>query len=84
MPRYPSEASGDASNRIVAERRHYRGTDRYRASTSWHSLSVVTTQDVADSLPLMTDRYPYRNLNEGVVRVNVQLAEALQPLAIRR
>ncbi len=48
------------------------------------ALSVVTTQDVADSLPLMTDRYPYRNLNEGVVRVNVQLAEALQPLAIRR
>ena len=48
------------------------------------ALSVVTTQDVADSLPLMTDRYPYRNLNEGVVRVNVQLTEAPQPLAIRR
>jgi carbonic anhydrase/acetyltransferase-like protein (isoleucine patch superfamily) len=48
------------------------------------ALSVVTTQDVADSLPLITDRYPYRNLNEGVVRVNVQLAEALQPQAIRR
>jgi carbonic anhydrase/acetyltransferase-like protein (isoleucine patch superfamily) len=48
------------------------------------ALSVVTTQDVADSLPLITDRYPYRNLNEGVVRVNVQLAEAHQPQAIAR
>ena len=48
------------------------------------ALSVVTTQDVADNLPLITDRYPYRNLNDGVVRVNVQLAEARQPQAIAR
>lgn len=48
------------------------------------ALAVVTTQDVADTLPLITDRYPYRNLNDGVVRVNVQLAEARQPQAIAR
>lgn len=48
------------------------------------ALTVVTTQDAADNLPLITDRYPYRNLNDGVVRVNVQLAEARQPQAIAR
>jgi len=48
------------------------------------ALTVVTTQEVADNLPLITDRYPYRNLNEGIIRVNIQLAEAIQPQAIGR
>ena len=39
------------------------------------ALTAITTQAQADALPLITDRYPYRNLNEGVVRVNVQFAD---------
>ena len=43
------------------------------------ALSIITKQVEADALPTITDDYAYRNLNEGVVRVNVQLAEAPQP-----
>lgn len=43
------------------------------------ALTLVTTQEQADALPLITPTYPYRNLNEGVVRINMQLAKAGQP-----
>jgi len=48
------------------------------------ALSVVTKQSEADALPKIGPEYPYRNLNAGVIRVNVQLAEAPQPQAISR
>ncbi|HVG01343.1 MAG TPA: carbonic anhydrase [Nitrospira sp.] len=48
------------------------------------ALTLVTTQAQADALPVVTASYIYRNLNEGVVRVNVQLANAGQPQQINR
>lgn len=48
------------------------------------ALSVVTTQAEADALPRITSGYAYKKLNEGVVRVNVQLAEAPQPHPVVR
>ena len=38
------------------------------------ALTAITTQAQADGLPRITDTYLYKNLNNGVVRVNVQLA----------
>ncbi|MEW6574692.1 MAG: carbonic anhydrase [Bacillota bacterium] len=35
---------------------------------------VVTTQEEADQLPVITDEYPFKNLNAGVLHVNEQLA----------
>lgn len=46
------------------------------------ALSLVTTQEQADALPRITERYVYRKLNDGIVRVNVQLADAGQPKQI--
>lgn len=43
------------------------------------ALSIITKQADADVLPKITADYPYRKLNDGVIRVNVQLAEAPQP-----
>ena len=43
------------------------------------ALSIITKQSEANALPLVTLDYSYRKLNEGVVRVNIQLAEASQP-----
>ena len=43
------------------------------------ALSIITTQAQADALPEITTNYAYRNLNRGVVGVNVQLAESSQP-----
>ena len=43
------------------------------------ALSIITKQAQADALPSITAEYPYRKLNDGVVRVNIQLAEAVQP-----
>ncbi|AKB74746.1 Carbonic anhydrase [Methanosarcina lacustris Z-7289] len=37
--------------------------------------TVVTSQDEADRLPEITDDYAYKNTNEAVVYVNVNLAE---------
>ncbi|WP_334109472.1 hypothetical protein [Thermodesulfitimonas autotrophica] len=37
--------------------------------------TVVTTQAQADKLPVITDAYPLKNLNKGVLHVNEQLAE---------
>lgn len=37
--------------------------------------TVVTTQEQADNLPKITDNYPLKNLNQGVLHVNEQLAE---------
>lgn len=37
--------------------------------------TVVTTQAQADKLPVITDAYPFKNLNKGVLHVNEQLAE---------
>ncbi|ULA63060.1 MAG: Carbonic anhydrase [Nitrospira sp.] len=48
------------------------------------AISLITKQAQADALPIITQDYLYRNLNAGVVRVNVQLAEAPQPQAISR
>jgi len=48
------------------------------------ALSIITKQAEANALPLITSDYPYRKLNEGVVRVNIQLAEASQPQAISK
>ncbi len=48
------------------------------------ALSLITTQEQADALPRITEGYTYRKLNEGVVRVNVQLANAGQPQQINR
>ncbi len=36
---------------------------------------VVTTQEQADKLPVITDSYPMKDLNKGVLHVNEQLAE---------
>lgn len=36
---------------------------------------VVSTQEQADKLPKITDDYPLKNLNKGVLEVNEQLAE---------
>ncbi len=46
------------------------------------ALSIITKQEQADALPRITEDYVYRKLNEGVVRVNVQLADAGQPQPI--
>lgn len=48
------------------------------------ALSLITRQAQADALPVITADYRYRNLNESVVRVNIQLAEAIQPQPIHR
>lgn len=37
--------------------------------------SVLNKQDDADKLPKITDAYPFKKLNSGVVHVNVQLAD---------
>ncbi len=39
------------------------------------ALSIITKQADADALSRITDRYPYRHLNDGVIRVNVQFAD---------
>ena len=36
--------------------------------------SVIRTQEEADRLPVITDDYPMKNLNKGVVHVNTTLA----------
>jgi carbonic anhydrase/acetyltransferase-like protein (isoleucine patch superfamily) len=36
--------------------------------------SVVRTQEAADALPEITDEYPFKGLNQGVVHVNRALA----------
>lgn len=38
--------------------------------------SVINTQEQADNLPEVTDDYPLKDLNKGVVRVNTSLAKA--------
>lgn len=48
------------------------------------ALSLITKQKQADALPQITEGYAYRKLNEGVVRVNVQLADVGQPQQIKR
>lgn len=48
------------------------------------ALSLITKQEQADALPLITDGYTYWKFNENVVRVNVQLADAGQPKPIAR
>jgi len=36
--------------------------------------SVVKTQADADNLPVITDSYPMKDMNAGVIHVNVNLA----------
>lgn len=38
------------------------------------ALSMIDKQSQADALPMITEKYPYRNLNSAVIRVNTQLA----------
>jgi hypothetical protein len=47
------------------------------------ALSLITKQVQADSLPVIEADYAYRHLNENVIRVNIQLAEATQPQSVR-
>ena len=37
--------------------------------------SVIKTQEHADKLPVVTEDYPFRTLNKGVVHVNTALAK---------
>lgn len=37
--------------------------------------SVIRTQEQADALPVITEDYPFRTLNKGVVHVNTALAK---------
>ncbi|HAJ26619.1 MAG TPA: carbonic anhydrase [Syntrophus sp. (in: bacteria)] len=37
--------------------------------------SVIKTQEQADKLPIVTEDYPFRTLNKGVVHVNTALAK---------
>ena len=37
--------------------------------------SILNKQADADKLPRITDAYPFKKLNSGVVHVNVQLAD---------
>jgi len=37
--------------------------------------SVIKTQEQADKLPVVTEDYPFRTLNQGVVHVNTALAK---------
>ena len=48
------------------------------------ALSIITKQAQADALPVITADYRYRKLNQSVVRVNIQLAGAIQPQPIHR
>jgi carbonic anhydrase/acetyltransferase-like protein (isoleucine patch superfamily) len=36
--------------------------------------SVIKTQEQADALPVITEDYPFRTLNKGVLHVNIALA----------
>jgi carbonic anhydrase/acetyltransferase-like protein (isoleucine patch superfamily) len=37
--------------------------------------SLITSQEQADELPVITDDYPFKHLNKGVVHVNTHLAD---------
>ncbi|MDQ5984647.1 MAG: carbonic anhydrase [Syntrophus sp. SKADARSKE-3] len=37
--------------------------------------SVISTQEQADRLPVITDDYPFKSLNKGVIHVNTNLAK---------
>jgi carbonic anhydrase len=37
--------------------------------------ALITTQEAADNLPMITNNYPLRSLNNSVVHVNTELAE---------
>ena len=45
---------------------------------------VVRTQDEADALPAITDEYPMRSLNRGVVHVNRELARGYLAASLRK
>jgi carbonic anhydrase/acetyltransferase-like protein (isoleucine patch superfamily) len=40
--------------------------------------ALITTQEAADNLPLITSEYPLKSLNKAVVHVNTQLASGYQ------
>ncbi len=44
--------------------------------------AVIKTQKEADELPMITDDYMFKNLNKGVVKVNVQLADGYNKVKI--
>jgi carbonic anhydrase/acetyltransferase-like protein (isoleucine patch superfamily) len=44
------------------------------------SGTVITDQGKADALPLISETYPLKDLNKGVVHVNTRLAEAYRQL----
>lgn len=39
------------------------------------ALAMISTQAQADALPVITERYSWRKLNDAVIKVNVQLAD---------
>jgi carbonic anhydrase/acetyltransferase-like protein (isoleucine patch superfamily) len=43
--------------------------------------TVLTDQALADKLPLITEDYPFKDLNEAVVHVNTSLARGYGALA---
>jgi carbonic anhydrase/acetyltransferase-like protein (isoleucine patch superfamily) len=40
--------------------------------------ALITTQEAADNLPVITENYPLKSLNNAVVNVNTQLASGYQ------
>jgi hypothetical protein len=36
--------------------------------------SIIRSQEEADALPIITDDYPFKDMNKGVVHVNTALA----------
>lgn len=42
--------------------------------------SVINTQEQADALPVITEDYPMRTLNDGVIHVNVELAKGYKSM----
>ncbi len=45
--------------------------------------TVLKSQEEADNLPIITDDYPFKNLNSGVVHVNTSLADGYNKSEIK-
>lgn len=46
--------------------------------------ALITTQEAAKDLPLITEQYPLRGFNQAVVHVNVELAAGYQNPSLQR
>jgi carbonic anhydrase len=67
---------------FMAHQSQVHGSAKVGDDTS--ALPVITKQEQAHALPKITRVYRSLNLNAGVIRVNIQSAEASQPVAISR